>query len=147
MNYGNYSTVHFTGGAPRRPKLELMGSIISADEVVKRANGWYLNRTVGQGGYLTFAAEWCHYCKELAPQMNQASTIAGIKSYVIDGDSPSTSNLRTQMNVSGFPTVFIVDRAGRLSEYNGERTPQALIQALSKTMNGGNAPNQFPWWG
>lgn len=57
---------------------------------------------------IMFYAPWCGYCKSLKPEYSQAATELKDHSVLaaVDVNRAENSVLRTQYNISGFPTLL-----------------------------------------
>lgn len=57
---------------------------------------------------IMFYAPWCGYCKTLKPEYSQAASELKDQAVLaaIDVNRPENAVLRTQYNISGFPTLL-----------------------------------------
>eukprot|EP00055_Hartaetosiga_balthica_P005297 m.15350 g.15350 ORF g.15350 m.15350 type:complete len:454 (-) comp4461_c0_seq1:22-1383(-) len=77
-----------------------------------------------------FYAPWCGHCQQLAPQWSKAAS--ALKGVVKMGavDMTQHQSLGSPYNVQGFPTIKIFGaNKNSPSDYNGERTASALVNA------------------
>ena len=89
-------------------------------------------------------AEWCHFCKELAPHWKHMKTVVSHKKYKfiqieqseMDVEIPKVnhtylahSNKKLELQ-GGFPTIFKIV-GGQLSYYNG--TPEGVLEWATGT--------------
>lgn len=114
--------------------INRIGTLITPSMVVqdKQTQEWYLPTATGKPSYLTFAAEWCGWCKRLAPEMEGARQKYNVRCYYLDGDNPATKALMQQMGISGFPTICMVLSNGKMVPYGGGRTAHELALALGQ---------------
>ena len=85
------------------------------------------------GGLFAITAEWCGYCTKLKNNARLARQRIPFDFYWMDGDkSPAHKAKAAELQVSGFPTLFYINRGGELSKYNGGREPSDLIQIFHK---------------
>ncbi len=84
-----------------------------------------------------FYADWCGHCKQFKPVWEEtASEInKGGKKIMISvnvgGKDNESSKLSEKYGVDGFPTVIIFSNGSKSSSYDGPRTKEGLIAALS----------------
>jgi thiol-disulfide isomerase/thioredoxin len=123
-------------------KLAKLGKSIDPSYVVYRNGSWYIQdpSLLGRKGFFSVVAEWCGYCTKLAASMDQARRSYDIVSVYVEGDKAG-KQLAQKMGVEGFPTVFTFDTTGKLSSYDGDRSPSALNSAVNSQSGGG-----FSWW-
>lgn len=82
-------------------------------------------------GMFMVGVSWCPHCTELKPIWKQLSHKA--KDYTIAAvDAMKNQELVHMLNVSGFPTIFIVMNNGKIKEYTGSRTLEDLMKKLPK---------------
>ena len=79
-----------------------------------------------------FFAEWCGYCKKFKPEWEKlkAESNLGVQLEEVDcTDSNNTPALATEYNVSGFPTLILVNGSNKIT-YEGARTKDALVSFI-----------------
>ena len=79
-----------------------------------------------------FFAEWCGYCKKFKPEWEKlkAESNLGVQLEEVDcTDSNNTPALATEYNVSGFPTLILVNGSKKVT-YEGARTKDALVSFI-----------------
>ena len=99
--------------------------------MVKRENG-VLSLTIapGKNALLLCKMARCPYCIKLYPVLTEVAT--QYKRDVFYLDSADDAEAMNLLGVSGYPTVFIVNRMGIiLSQYTGNRDPASIEQALT----------------
>lgn len=76
-----------------------------------------------------FFAPWCGYCKQFSPIWETVKSKHGklIEMTEINVEDPQNAKLVKQYNITGYPTVFVVDGKHRL-EYRGARTVKDLTK-------------------
>lgn len=106
----------------------------------KEGEKCFLDFPVGDGGFLTIAADWCGFCQRLAPVMKEAKQHYGFKSFYMDGDKKAVQGHMQTLKSEGFPTLYLVLPSGELKPYDGPQTKEALGQAYiesKRLMSGG----------
>jgi thioredoxin-like negative regulator of GroEL len=88
----------------------------------------------------------CGWCEKFMPEWEKyqaQATAAGIQCKKIEAQDAG-DNL-TKYNIHGFPTVIII-RDGQATEYDGERTADALMKAtdISATVGPGESLGKVP---
>jgi len=103
----------------------------SPDDKVKDA------MTNKKPAFAAFVAPWCGYCKKLKPNWSQFERgYSGKDCNVLSVDCTQYKELGKKHSVSGYPTIKYLpkglhDPSGAV-DYNGERTPAAFNDFLSK---------------
>ena len=88
----------------------------------------------GQKGLVAIVADWCGHCKALKPIYAKVANAHGkaFPLYYVDAVKYQdfTSN---QLNVSGFPTIKVLDTNGKpYKDYSGERSFNAIMAFICK---------------
>ncbi|PVD35860.1 hypothetical protein C0Q70_02829 [Pomacea canaliculata] len=80
-----------------------------------------------------FYAPWCGYCKRLKPEFAAAATEVKGKAQLvgIDVDKPQMMGMRTQYNVTGFPTLYYFEKGRAMFRYGGENNKDGIITWLN----------------
>lgn len=77
-------------------------------------------------------AKWskCSHCLTLAPEMKkvQASVKKIMPVYKVDAEK--NNRVTDQLNITGFPEIFCVDKNRRLHKYNGPRKAADIINFI-----------------
>lgn len=114
-------------------KLYNLGTKVSPNSVVEHRGNFYMTipNAVGRRGLFTVAVDWCGHCKQLAENIKEARIVNPFPSYYVVGDeNPASKRLTQRLGIEGFPSMFIIERDGRLTPYNGSRLPQAINTAI-----------------
>ena len=109
------------------------------------ANSSNFDSTLGTSGkkLVLFYADWCPHCTSFKPTWQEVSesvnTSSETKMISIDvGDKSSESDkLMQEYNVSGFPTIVLVDQSNQqksLEVYEGSRDKSALQAYVSEKL-------------
>ncbi|KAL0902335.1 hypothetical protein ABMA27_000231 [Loxostege sticticalis] len=81
---------------------------------------------------IMFYAPWCGYCKTLKPEY--VSAAADLKGEAllaaIDVAKPGNSKIRSQYNITGFPTLLYYEKGQLRFPYNGENKRQAIVDFM-----------------
>lgn len=98
--------------------------------------------TVSKLAIVDFYAPWCLHCKNFAPIYNQAYTQAqAMKLDVFFAKvncAESGKNICKKLKVRFLPTVRLFHDGKQLGDYNGKRTPDAVLDFLKKVTNSPN---------
>ena len=73
--------------------------------------------------FLYFSATWCQPCKSFSPVMDRVGS-SGIPVQKIDVDMQK--ELAKQFNVSGIPTVILVQNGQVLNRFTGAKSEQEI---------------------
>ena len=88
----------------------------------------------GKDVLLEFYAPWCGHCKKLAPILDEVATSfkndVGVVIAKIDATANDISS--DTFDVQGYPTLYFRSASGVLSQYDGDRTKEAIIEFIQK---------------
>lgn len=79
-----------------------------------------------------FFADWCGYCKKFKPEWQKLTNMSdlGVQFEEVDcTDSKNVPALAKEYNVSGFPTLILVN-GGNNTTYEGERSANAIASFI-----------------
>ncbi|XP_026466424.1 protein disulfide-isomerase A5-like [Ctenocephalides felis] len=81
---------------------------------------------------IMFYAPWCGFCKTLKPEYAQAATELDGHSILaaIDVNRPENAGIRSQYNITGFPTLLYYELGKFKQSYEGENTKSGLVQFM-----------------
>jgi len=91
--------------------------------------------------FVLFFADWCGHCKDFKPEYIKFADICQfIKVHAVDTQAEATlmerlDNDKSEIKISGFPTVWIFTNGNPYEEYSGERTWQALLKKAKDVCN------------
>lgn len=101
------------------------------------------NPLVPEGNDLTLAlfyAEWCPHCVQFKPLYEgeirthiENLDLPDRKVRVVSVDAEKEEELANLYELSGFPTLYIINSSGEATEYQGERTADG-IEAFIKSL-------------
>jgi len=72
----------------------------------------------------------CKHCDELKPKWDKASEKMGDKMVAIDvsdNTSPGVKALTDKFQITGYPTMIVLDNGNKTDTYEGERSEEALL--------------------
>ena len=93
----------------------------------------------GKKALVLFYAEWCGHCKTFMPQWDEISkeinkSESGVTLLKIEcGDASNNekhAEIMKKYSIGGYPTIFFFDESGNYSEYEGDRSKEAITQFL-----------------
>lgn len=106
----------------------------------KRAEGFENISIKPQSGECVvalFYADWCGHCKQFKPEFEEAmdklngqTDKNGKKLRLVKVDCDAQKELASEYNISGYPTVKILNDSGSVIEYKGDRTFEGLRKYL-----------------
>ncbi len=84
-----------------------------------------------------FYADWCGHCKKFKPDWEEAAkeANAGGKKIMISvnvgGKDEDSGKLSEKYGVDGFPSVIKFSKGSKTGDYDGPRTKEGLLEAVS----------------
>lgn len=74
----------------------------------------------------------CGHCKTLMPEWNAAAkeNKSGIPMRAVEMNEDDGPELCDKHNISGFPTMILLENGKKISDYNGERDKSGLLAFL-----------------
>jgi len=82
-----------------------------------------------------FYAPWCGHCKRLAPEYDVAATKlkeSNIQIAKVDADNEVNKPLASRFGIRGFPTLKLFRKGKVVSDYQGERSADAIVSFMKK---------------
>ncbi|KAK9270589.1 hypothetical protein L1049_026170 [Liquidambar formosana] len=88
----------------------------------------------GKNVLLEFYAPWCGHCKKLAPILDEVAVSFESDADVIIAKLDATANdiPSDTFDVKGYPTLYFKSASGNLSQYDGGRTKEDIIDFIQK---------------
>lgn len=130
-------------------KLNNLGTKVDPRAFAFRNGEWYITdpRIVGRRALFSVVAPWCGYCLRLSEQVRQARQSTQMPSYYVVGDGDDLSKqLSRAMGVQGYPTIYVIERDGKLTTYEGDRSAGALSNTISGGGQSGGGGGWSSWW-
>lgn len=77
-----------------------------------------------------FYAPWCGHCKRLKPEFAEAATeLAGEAVLAgMDVDTPDSYGIRSEFNITGFPTLLYFEKGQKKYDYAGGRDKDGIVE-------------------
>ncbi|XP_045111657.1 thioredoxin domain-containing protein 5 homolog [Portunus trituberculatus] len=83
-----------------------------------------------------FFAPWCGHCKRMAPAYDELGRkFVGhdkVKIAKVDCTQEVNRQLCSEQNVDGFPTLFLYKNGEKVSEYNGDRSLDDMVNFITR---------------
>lgn len=71
-----------------------------------------------------FYTDWCGYCQRFAPTFNKITKTRAFKKdfavAYVNCEKPENSTLMQEFNVTGFPTVYVIDKEGNKHQLDNQ---------------------------
>jgi thiol-disulfide isomerase/thioredoxin len=80
-------------------------------------------------GIVTFYKESCIHCRRMSPALKEAAARIPRGFTVGCVDCAKYPELAEKYDISGFPTIFVIDAAGNMMKYSGSRTAEDFMNA------------------
>lgn len=110
-----------------------MSQVITSRDFQKKGQYYYVNKAVGTGGMLVVKQDWCFHCQKLSPVLEGLAKKLGNSYKILKLDGDKDSVIVESLGVQGFPTIFYIERDGRVSEkYNSNRDEFSILQGICK---------------
>lgn len=83
---------------------------------------------------LEFYAPWCGHCKKLAPILDEVAISFQNDDNVVIAKLDATANdiPNETFDVEGYPTLYFRSSSGKISQYDGNRTKEDIIDFIEK---------------
>lgn len=73
---------------------------------------------------LVFSASWCGPCRQLKPNVEQASTQINVKTFDVDNDE----GLSSDFSVKSVPTLILVENGIEIGRTVGVKTVDQIVK-------------------
>ena len=108
-----------------------MSQELTSKDFQKKGNSYYITKAFGTGGLLVVKTEWCSFCQKLFPIIKQVSNKLGKTYPIFKLDADKNSKLTKELGVQGFPTIFYIERDGRISgQYTSSRDEGSILKGI-----------------
>jgi protein disulfide-isomerase A1 len=83
--------------------------------------------------FVEFYAPWCGHCKSLAPVfVSTAASLKEANANVVLAKVDCTQQKQICAEVQGYPTIKLYTKEGKVVDYDGDRTEEAITAFISK---------------
>ncbi|KAL5075703.1 hypothetical protein RYX36_014687 [Vicia faba] len=98
----------------------------------------------GKNVLLEFYAPWCGHCKSLAPILDEVAVSFQSDPDVVIAKLDATANdiPSETFEVQGYPTLYFRSASGKISQYDGGRTKEDIIEFIQKNKDTTGAAQQ-----
>lgn len=107
------------------------------EDSVARLTGNSFEHAIEKGVTIVkFFAPWCGHCKRLAPTWDDLATKfignLNVKVAKVDCTLSDNKELCSSQEVDGFPTIFLYKNGDKVTEYNGNRSLDDLVNFVNR---------------
>lgn len=118
-----------------KPAVEIDGH--QEENSVARLTGNNFEHAIEKGVTIVkFFAPWCGHCKRLAPTWDDLATKfignLNVKVAKVDCTLSDSKDLCSSQEVDGFPTIFLYKNGDKVTEYNGNRSLDDLVNFVNR---------------
>jgi protein disulfide-isomerase A1 len=98
----------------------------------------------GKNVLIEFYAPWCGHCKQLAPILDEVAVSFQNDADVVIAKLDATANdiSSNDFEVQGYPTLYFRSASGKISQYDGGRTKEDIIEFIEKNKDSKPAAGQ-----
>lgn len=118
-----------------KPAVDIDGH--QEENSVARLTGNSFEHAIEKGVTIVkFFAPWCGHCKRLAPTWDDLATKfignLSVKVAKVDCTLSDNKDLCSSQDVDGFPTIFLYKNGDKVTEYNGNRSLDDLVNFVNR---------------
>ncbi|KRX10762.1 Thioredoxin-like fold [Pseudocohnilembus persalinus] len=78
--------------------------------------------------FVMLYAPWCGHCKRLIPTWSELAKQENLPFKVAAVDCDSSSKIKTQFAIRGYPTLAFIDKEGEVYKFGGPRDLKTLLE-------------------
>jgi thioredoxin-like negative regulator of GroEL len=108
-----------------------MSHIVTLEDFEKIKKDYYIKKVARNGGLLVVHSPSCGFCQELYPVLEQLGKKFGRSYPILKLSADDYKFLARGLGIQGLPTIFYVERGGRVSEkYNSSRDELSITKGI-----------------
>ena len=112
---------------------------------IKEGNCNQFEPSIKGGALILFFSNGCHHCDEMKPEWNKLKQeiprlndiLSGTNIVSVDANHANKLDEKWHRYASSVPTVISVDSYGNISDYNGQRQTEPLVEFMKEKLSTG----------